>query len=193
MKDAQKLLGKSRIENNNRISITQTRLDLLHLPIVDGSITSDTALSRLADDCCQRILDGQKLYVHCWGGHGRTGTLVAVMLGRLYGLSAPEALAYTQATHDARKCPQGVRSPQTSIQVEQVRRLLDNKEPGAKALSYRWPTSPLIKDPSDRGEAEATSHKEEHSSPSMPSKESMRKESKSPVINIKARAGISPE
>jgi hypothetical protein len=29
---------------------------------------------------------GEKMYIHCWGGHGRTGTLVATMLGRLYGL-----------------------------------------------------------------------------------------------------------
>jgi hypothetical protein len=46
--------------------VVQDRLDFLHLPIIDGSITSDHALSRLADDCCQRILDGERLYIHCW-------------------------------------------------------------------------------------------------------------------------------
>ena len=60
------------------------------------------------------------MYVHCWGGHGRTGTLVATMLGRLYGLSADAALHYTQLFHDARRIPQGVRSPQTPVQVSQV-------------------------------------------------------------------------
>jgi hypothetical protein len=82
VKDAQRLMARAREAPGPR-RIFQPRLDLLHLPIMDGSITSDLALSRLADDCCQRILDGERLYVHCWGGHGRTGTLIAVMLGRL--------------------------------------------------------------------------------------------------------------
>lgn len=43
-----------------------------------------------------RVLRGERLYIHCWGGHGRTGTLVAVMLGRLYGLPYTTALRYTQ-------------------------------------------------------------------------------------------------
>ena len=77
VKDVVRLLNSARDSANSKVSkISQTRLDLLHLPIVDGSVTSDYALSRLADDCCQRILDGERLYIHCWGGHGRTGTLV---------------------------------------------------------------------------------------------------------------------
>ncbi len=44
----------------------QDKLDFLHLPIIDGSVTSDVALSRLADDCCTRILRGERLYVHWW-------------------------------------------------------------------------------------------------------------------------------
>lgn len=31
-----------------------------------------------------------------WGGHGRTGTLIAVMLARLYGLTCGAALRFTQ-------------------------------------------------------------------------------------------------
>ena len=45
------------------------------------------------------------------------------MLGRLYHLSCAAALRYTQAFHDSRKFPQGVRSPQTTVQVAQVRAL----------------------------------------------------------------------
>jgi hypothetical protein len=47
----------------------QDKLDFLHLPIIDGNVTSDTALSRLADDCCARLLRGERLYIHwCAGG-----------------------------------------------------------------------------------------------------------------------------
>jgi hypothetical protein len=55
-----------------------------------------------------------------WGGHGRTGTLVALLLSSLYGVNAHVALEYTQALHDSRGNPQGVRSPQTRIQRDQV-------------------------------------------------------------------------
>jgi hypothetical protein len=48
----------------------QDKLDFLHLPIIDGNVTSDTALSRLADDCCARLLRGERLYIHWCVGWG---------------------------------------------------------------------------------------------------------------------------
>lgn len=122
IKDAQKILSKAHETGNPKI--TQQKIDFLHLPIIDGNVTTDSAMNRLAEDCMERVLRGEKLYIHCWGGHGRTGTLVAVMLGRLYNLPYTTALRYTQAFHDARVYPQGVRSPQTPVQRAQVRRLL---------------------------------------------------------------------
>ncbi len=70
--------------------------------IIDGNVTTDLAMSRLADDCCERVLKGERLYVHCWGGHGRTGTLISTMLGRLYNLPYTTAMRYCQAFHDSR-------------------------------------------------------------------------------------------
>lgn len=78
IKDAQKILTRAREYGNPRIA--QSKLNFLHLAIIDGSITTDSAISRLADDCCDRVRSGEKLYIHCWGGHGRTGTLVSELL-----------------------------------------------------------------------------------------------------------------
>ena len=118
IKDAQKILSRAHETHNPKI--TQQKIDFLHLPIIDGNVTTDSALNRLAEDCMERVLRGERLYVHCWGGHGRTGTLIAVMLGRLWGLPYTNALRYTQAFHDSRVYPQGVRSPQTPVQRAQV-------------------------------------------------------------------------
>ena len=74
IKDAQRILSQAHATGS--ATIRQQKLDFLHLPIIDGSVTTDAAISRLADDCCARVLAGQRLYIHCWGGHGRTGTLV---------------------------------------------------------------------------------------------------------------------
>ncbi len=78
IKDAQKILTRAREYGNPRIA--QSKLNFLHLAIIDGSITTDSAISRLAEDCCDRVRSGEKLYIHCWGGHGRTGTLVSNLL-----------------------------------------------------------------------------------------------------------------
>lgn len=118
IKDAQRILSRAHETGNPRI--TQQKIDFLHLPIIDGSVTTDSAMSRLAEDCSERVIKGEKMYIHCWGGHGRTGTLVATMLGRLYCLPYTSALRYTQAYHDTRIYPQGVRSPQTPVQRAQV-------------------------------------------------------------------------
>ena len=100
------------------------KVDFVHLPIVDGSVTSDAVLDRFVDDLIRRVRAGKRLYIHCWGGHGRTGTVVAIMLGRMYDVTTSQALARTQLLHDLRDEPQDVGSPSTEVQRAQVRRLL---------------------------------------------------------------------
>jgi len=130
--DAQRILSRAHQSGNARIP--QTRLDFLHLPVVDGSVTTDEAIMRLRDDCCERILRGERLYIHCWGGHGRTGTLVCLILGKLYGLPSATALHLCQCYHDTRRFPQNVRSPQTPVQRAQVQRILGRSESAENRL-----------------------------------------------------------
>lgn len=151
IKDAQKIImnakqaRESSQGNEDLLNIYQSKLDLLHLPIVDGSISSDQAMSDLADDCCQRVLSGERLYIHCWGGHGRTGTLVAIMLARLYGLTGLEALHYTQKMHDVRISHQNTASPQTQSQILQVLRILaQHGDPKEYHRKFKWPVTPLL-------------------------------------------------
>ena len=118
VKDAQRLLSDARARHCDRIR--QHKIDFLQLPIHDGATSSDHAMHRLAQDCCERILAGEILYIHCWGGHGRTGTLVSIIVGRLYGMTSSQAMDYCQRCHDSRVCPQATRSPQTVVQRSQV-------------------------------------------------------------------------
>lgn len=118
MKDAQHILSDAHRAGSKIIQ--QRKIDFLHLPIVDGAVATDSAMHYLVDDCGMRVSRGERLYIHCWGGHGRTGTLVAILIGRLYGLPHAAALQYCQACHDSRACYQNVRSPQTQAQRHQV-------------------------------------------------------------------------
>lgn len=79
---------------------------------------------QLAAQLAARIARGEVLYLHCWGGHGRTGTVVSIMLHLMYGLDAEEAMRRCQHVHDIRRIPISVGSPQTEAQRAQVRRVI---------------------------------------------------------------------
>mmetsp|Transcript_19221 Transcript_19221/g.34210 ORF Transcript_19221/g.34210 Transcript_19221/m.34210 type:complete len:353 (-) Transcript_19221:316-1374(-) len=105
--------------------VSPEHLSFWHCPIMDCDVVSDEVTTRLARALCWRLVAGDVIYLHCWGGHGRTGTIVAVMLGMLYKISKAEALKRTQLYHDMRAYPLQVPSPQTFSQRMQVLRVLD--------------------------------------------------------------------
>lgn len=74
-------------------------------PIPDQEVTDDWLIEDLLLRLLEHLSQGQVPYVHCRGGHGRTGTVCSLLLARLYNLSAAEAMARIQLYHDARKQP----------------------------------------------------------------------------------------
>lgn len=46
---------------------------------------------------------GEKVYLHCWGGRGRTGTVGACLLAVGWDVSAEEALERVQRAFDTRQ------------------------------------------------------------------------------------------
>jgi hypothetical protein len=109
-----------------------------HLPIVDGGIPEDDVMEALVCDLLDDVKAGRVIYVHCWGGHGRTGIVACLLLAVLYGLQPPEAFKRVQGYHDCRVEPQGVKSPQTVAQRSQVKRLLQRwmANPKESAVEY---------------------------------------------------------
>lgn len=71
-------------------------------PIQDMNIISDDKVLALARRIVAMIRKGHKVYIHCSGGHGRTGTIVAIVLHLLYGLSLYQIRDYLQYSHDQR-------------------------------------------------------------------------------------------
>jgi len=102
--------------------------EYIHFPAQDKSTLSDENLVELVDMIIDRFQQGRNIYIHCRGGHGRSGTVVSVLLGKLYGLSAFDALNLCAKYHECReqvKESAGVySSPETSQQRNQVYRLL---------------------------------------------------------------------
>ena len=91
----------------------------IHHSIVDMGTTTIPHMMRILDDVDAALADGGAVYVHCWGGIGRTGTVVGCWLVR-HGLDDGDAIARIAALRrrvvDAR-----MPSPQTTAQREMVR------------------------------------------------------------------------
>jgi len=84
-----------------------TRYKYIKYPIPDRKIPEDwKSFAQLVVEICNIIkaLDnGKKIVIHCKGGHGRSGVLVACILAHFHGIPAEEALRQTNHYHSKRQ------------------------------------------------------------------------------------------
>ena len=123
----------------------------IHESIRDMNITTDEKMRELCEDIYNIIRKkGGTVYVHCAGGHGRTGTVAAIVLHMLYKLPLVQIFDYIQYSHDQRDgnyfgplyfnkyldeleplkyCFDigQVPTPQASCQRQQVKRIINGK------------------------------------------------------------------
>ena len=59
-------------------------VSLLHFPIDDFSVAGDAQTAAFVEELARRVHGGSVLYVHCWSGRGRTGTVAIPLLMALY-------------------------------------------------------------------------------------------------------------
>jgi protein-tyrosine phosphatase len=89
-----------------------------HFPIRDHTTPSTKMMTAILNTIDETINNGGCVYVHCWGGVGRTGMVVGCYLVR-HGNSNEQALAQVNKLYKTRpKNPYLVRSPETDEQIE---------------------------------------------------------------------------
>lgn len=96
------------LTNSDEINITSynTSKQYIKYPIVDRKIPENwVTFAKLIIDCC-KIIDnlkiGEKIYIHCKGGHGRSGIVVACILCYYNNISVEESLRKTNKYHSER-------------------------------------------------------------------------------------------
>jgi len=87
-------------------------------PIVDVSVTTQDHYDRIVGDLESALNAGSKVFVHCWGGVGRTGTVVGIW-HVVRGHTPEEALARIQAARAGTK-KAGRASPEVPQQVNAI-------------------------------------------------------------------------
>jgi hypothetical protein len=81
-----------------------SKANFMHEPIDDMETVKDETVIALAEKIVERLLRGESIYLHCAGGHGRTGTVAFVVLHMLYPkLSELELFEFIQYAHDQRR------------------------------------------------------------------------------------------
>ena len=95
------------------------------LPIPDMGVSDAAHMRRILDTIDARLEEGRTVYVHCWGGVGRTGTVVGCWLVR-HGRTGEQALAevatlFATMSDAKRRAHAATGSPQTAAQRAMVR------------------------------------------------------------------------
>lgn len=95
-------------DNNEEKTVPyQTVYRYIKYPIPDRKIPENwKTFAQLILEICKVILNSgseELVYIHCRGGHGRSGVLVACVLCQYYGITPDEALRQTAKYHSNRK------------------------------------------------------------------------------------------
>jgi hypothetical protein len=99
----------------------------IHFGVVDNDATaSDEELVEFVDQLSVLLdsAEGEvKMYLHCWGGHGRSGSVAVLLLVKREGLTLEEALLKANEQHSLRKHNPLARIPQSEAQMSQLERI----------------------------------------------------------------------
>lgn len=128
-------------------------IERLSLPIRDMDVCGPDHMRRILGVIDERLAGGRRVYVHCWGGIGRTGTVIGCWLVR-HGHGGEEALERVNALFRTMS-PAKVRkhassgSPQTERQRAMVRGWAAHEKqspPGGREAYPRPAIEAAIKD-----------------------------------------------
>lgn len=111
-------------KDEKKIIPYKTEYTYIHYPIKDNKVPNNwktfSILILKLKDIIKNLSKSEKIYIHCKGGHGRSGILVACLLCVLYKITPPNAITETTKFHnkrvDMKEKWRKIGSPQTRSQ-----------------------------------------------------------------------------
>ena len=79
-------------------------INFLHFPIPDHGVVEDEDMLALTSQLADLLRNGRSLYVHCYGGHGRTGSVLLHLLSATLGKDMEASMEVLRRSHKARGC-----------------------------------------------------------------------------------------
>lgn len=79
------------------------KFNYLYFPIIDNTPSSMNDLYFSVTQITEKLARGHKVFIHCAGGHGRTGMYAVILINLIEKCSTDEAFRRNQTRHDARK------------------------------------------------------------------------------------------
>ncbi|CAE7618067.1 ptn1, partial [Symbiodinium natans] len=110
-------LGEEELQGSE--AAASSALDFFHCPTPDCSVTSTDAVLAGLRTIVSKLREGATVYVHCWGGHGRTGTMICAFLAACYGLTPEQAQEFYN-TGERRRGARNGYWPASQAQYDQV-------------------------------------------------------------------------
>lgn len=84
--------------------LKKSNITFFHFPIIDQQPASESNLITIVSTIISLLAEKHKVFIHCAGGHGRTGMVVACLLQCLYKqMNLYNSLYWTQYLHNLRR------------------------------------------------------------------------------------------
>jgi protein-tyrosine phosphatase len=96
------------------------KIEMIRIPVRDKSVPAEKVMKRILSRIDAALAKDKPVYLHCWGGRGRTGTAVGCYLARhgiAMGDAALERIRILRAGDSSARLP----SPETTEQRAFVR------------------------------------------------------------------------
>ena len=114
--------------HETKITPYTTKYNYVNFPLPDRSIPPNwgvfACLIKYLSKLIKKLDGDQKVYIHCKGGHGRSGVVVASLVSYMFKYNPSDSLVYTDRCHFQRKIMREkwrtLGSPQTNKQKEFV-------------------------------------------------------------------------
>lgn len=101
------------------IEITDKKIFYSRFAIIDYSVPTNEEMNAILAHINQSLTDNRNIYLHCRGGIGRTGTVVACWL-KSQGMSGEEALKRLSELFSHSNAAKFCRSPESDEQINFV-------------------------------------------------------------------------